>query len=185
MATNLLTNYTGSASYVSVPGESTVSVQVGSSDTQMLVEAVTVSIDRPVSNRFFLNSGRAALVGKGSCTVQIQGLFAKAEDIAAVFGTPSNPCAMEQTIKVNVSNLATCSNEKKSSGSPSTLMTIKGCIAQRLVIETSLSQDGALFQRATVTAVGHSAEVEGGSIDNNSGMALSGEARLARAASLG
>lgn len=137
--------------YVSTGGDKAI-LSVSGSDAggAMLVESVQVTGQRGASLRYFLNGANALFVGKGTGTAVITGLFGTKEQMTNLLGaSSSNPCDLSRTISLSAGVLQQCEGGEVGGG-VSASITLHGCIVQGFSINTTIQQDGQIFQQANV-----------------------------------
>lgn len=122
----------------------------------MLVENVSLSLQRGSQRRHFLNADSAMILGKARGTLTLTGLFASAKAMSSIInGNGSkDPCAVKQTIVIDASNLVACSSDPNVNAAglkAGAKLTCKDCVANGFTLTNQLQQDGQLYQQATVT----------------------------------
>jgi hypothetical protein len=152
MATSLLNSSLKSIEYVGVQGDSSILTISDSPESgAMLVESVSVSASRGVQLRHFLNGGTAAFVGRGNGTVTISGLFGTADQMSNLLGSSNNDiCKMSRTITLKSGLLKKCTNDGAVSTASDATITLHGCIVQGFTINKQLTQDGQVYETASV-----------------------------------
>lgn len=154
MATSLLNSALKSIEYVGVPGDSSILTISDSPDSgAMLVESVAVAASRGVQLRHFMNGSTAAFVGRGNGTVTITGLFGTADQMRNLLGSNNDICKLSRTITLKSGLLKKCTNDGAVSTSSDTTITLHGCIVQNFNIGKQLTQDGQVYETASVQMV--------------------------------
>lgn len=160
MAKSLLNSSIEKIEYAGVGNDKAV---VSFSRGKMLVQSAQIGFQRNIQKQHFINSGSAILIGRGQGTLTLTGLFGTAEDMKNLVGSPDNPCGLAQNISIEAGVLRPCKGDagEMETGDPmKSTITCVDCICTAVSINTTLQQDGQLYQQATASFVVSDATVE-------------------------
>ena len=143
---------------VKAPGGGFQSIQFstepGSTETvgtkAFLVETATITFGRSVGLKYFTNEDNPmAILGKGSGTLSLDGMFGEKAAFDRLFGSPKEGCSAF-TAKLITGKITQCANGSEKLV-PITQFTMTGVIARDIVATNTIGDGGTMYTTARAT----------------------------------